>query len=66
MKFSNLAQRLEDYGTDIQTLRSARPEGARLTVARGATENISKPARGKRRVGGIVMRDGGFKPFRVR
>ncbi len=66
MKFSNLAQRLEDYETDLQTLRSTRPERARLTVARGATPTMSKPARGKRRVGGLVMRDGGFKPFRVR
>jgi len=66
MKFSNLAQRLEDYGTDVQPLLSARPERLQLTVARGAAANMSKLARGKRRVGGIVMRDGGFKPFRVR
>ena len=66
MKFSNLAQRLEEYETEVQPLRSARPERAQLTVARGAAANLSKPARGKRRIGGIVMRDGGFKPFRVR
>jgi hypothetical protein len=66
MKFSNLAQRLEDYGTDVQPLRPARPERAQLTVARGAAANMSKPARGMRRIGGIVLRDGGFKPFRVR
>jgi hypothetical protein len=67
MKTSNLAQRLEQYEADLESLRPARPARVQLTLARdGADRAVVKPARRNRRVGGILLRDGGLKPFRVR
>jgi hypothetical protein len=66
MKTSNLAQRLEQYETDLESMRPARPARVQLTLARDGADRAVKPARRNRRVGGILLRDGGLKPFRVR
>jgi hypothetical protein len=66
MKTSNLAQRLEEYETDLGSMRPARPPRVQLTLARDGADRTAKPARRSRRVGGILLRDGGLKPFRVR
>jgi hypothetical protein len=66
MKSSNLAQRVEEYEADIASMQPARSPRPQLTVARDATAAPCKPARRTRRVGGIVVRGGDLKPFRVR
>ena len=64
MNSSNLARRLEDFETDIQTLRlSDEPVASRMVVQ----ELLEKPRKPRRaRVGGIRTGDQGLRSFRVR
>ena len=66
MSFSNLAERLEQYEAEIDTLNLTRaPATRRLETAHAAGDEIlRKPRRGARRPG-IHVRDQGLRPFRV-
>ena len=65
MKSSNLAERLEEYETRMESLRPTRAR-VPLALARDCAAGRAKSPRRIRRIGGIVLRDGGLKPFRVR
>jgi hypothetical protein len=66
MKYSNLAERLEEFEATLETLRLSNAPATRQVVARDAlTPDPQKPLRRTRRVGGIQIRDQGLRAFRV-
>ena len=66
MKYSNLAERLEEFEATLETLQLSDAPATRQVVARDApTPAPDKPARRARRVGGIQIRDQGLRAFRV-
>jgi hypothetical protein len=67
MKSSNLAECLEQYEAELETLDLIRaPSTRRLDTTSAAGEEVlRKPRRGSRRPG-IGIRDQGLRPFRVR
>jgi hypothetical protein len=66
MKSSNLAERLEQYEAEIDTLNLARaPSMRRLEAASAAGEDMPRATRRRSHRPGLQIRDQGLRPFRV-
>ena len=68
MKSSNLAERLEEMESVIQSLNMRDEPTTRLIAAPGVAETLEQPTRRSRRVArlrGIQTRDQGLRAFRV-
>lgn len=68
MKFSNLAQRLEEFESDLESLRLTSPTQARFVMSPDTPEiaaTRARPARRGWRAGAIRTRDQGLRSFRV-
>ncbi len=68
MKSSNLAERLEELGSVIQSLKLREEPSTRLITALDVAQTLEQPARPVRRAArlrAIQTRDQGLRAFRV-
>lgn len=68
MKSSNLAERLEEFESVVDSLRLTPSPATQRLAAQDAPQESGEPARPARRAfrgRGIELRDQGLRPFRV-